>query len=91
MRQLLLVIFLNLWVITGPIWAQRAVSRGEQRSRLTTAQPIVLKPARVWDGVSPLAHNGWIVVVRGKTIEAAGPTGAVESSGNRPRLSNCRR
>ena len=90
MRRLLLVILFNLWTMPGPVWAQRAVSRGEQRLCLTTAQPIVLKPARVWDGVSPLAHDGWIVVVRGKTIEAAGPAGAVKVP-KPPALSNCRR
>jgi imidazolonepropionase-like amidohydrolase len=33
---------------------------------------IVLKPARVFDGQKP-CHDGWIVVVRGRTIEQAGP------------------
>jgi imidazolonepropionase-like amidohydrolase len=33
---------------------------------------------RVWDGVSPEPHNGWIVVVQGRTIEAAGPAGEVK-------------
>ena len=31
----------------------------------------VLRPARVYDGAT--MHDGWIVVVRGKTIEAVGP------------------
>ena len=43
-----------------------------------TTHPVVLKPARVWDGISPQAHDGWIVVVRGKTIEAAGPADEVK-------------
>jgi imidazolonepropionase-like amidohydrolase len=34
---------------------------------------VVLKPARVYDGASPKAHEGWVVVVRGKKIDAAGP------------------
>jgi len=34
---------------------------------------IVLQPARVYDGVGPSAHEGWIVVVRGSKIEAVGP------------------
>ncbi len=39
------------------------------------AVPIVLKPAAVFDGTD--IHQGWIVVVRGNTIEAAGPAGQV--------------
>ena len=35
----------------------------------------VLRPARVYDGVA--MHDGWIVVVRGKSIEAAGPPASV--------------
>jgi imidazolonepropionase-like amidohydrolase len=32
---------------------------------------VVLEPARVYDGM--VLHEGWAVVVRGRTIEAAGP------------------
>ena len=38
----------------------------------------MLKPARVWDGPVAEAHEGWIVVVRGQTIEAAGPASEVK-------------
>jgi imidazolonepropionase-like amidohydrolase len=38
-----------------------------------TATPVVLRPARVFDGITPEAHQGWVVVTRGETIEAAGP------------------
>jgi imidazolonepropionase-like amidohydrolase len=34
---------------------------------------IVLKPARVFDGVSAKAETGWVVVVRGRKIEQVGP------------------
>jgi imidazolonepropionase-like amidohydrolase len=37
----------------------------------------VLKPARVWDGIAPQAHEGWIVVVVGERIDAAGPSAQV--------------
>jgi imidazolonepropionase-like amidohydrolase len=37
------------------------------------AQPILLRPARVFDGVDPRPHEGWSVLVRGERIEAAGP------------------
>ncbi|HZZ81319.1 MAG TPA: amidohydrolase family protein [Gemmataceae bacterium] len=35
------------------------------------SQAIILKPARVFDGVD--LHENWIVVVRGKKIDSAGP------------------
>ncbi|HEY0084710.1 MAG TPA: amidohydrolase family protein [Allosphingosinicella sp.] len=36
-------------------------------------QAILLRPARVFDGVDPRPHEGWSVLVRGDRIEAAGP------------------
>jgi len=36
-------------------------------------RPIVLKPARVFDGINRQPHEGWVVVVRGDKIESAGP------------------
>jgi imidazolonepropionase-like amidohydrolase len=40
---------------------------------LAQSTVIVLKPDRVFDGHSAEAQSGWIVVVRGQRIEAAGP------------------
>src|SRR3982750_4662671 len=37
------------------------------------AQPIVLHPARVFDGVNPTPHEGWSVLVDGDKIAAVGP------------------
>ena len=37
------------------------------------AQPILLRPARVFDGVNPAPHEGWSVLVEGDRIAAAGP------------------
>ena len=47
------------------------------------AQPILLKPARVFDGVNPQPHEGWSVLVDGDRIAAVGqnlviPAGARE-------------
>jgi imidazolonepropionase-like amidohydrolase len=36
-------------------------------------QAILLRPARVFDGVDPRPHAGWTVLVRGDRIEAVGP------------------
>ena len=37
------------------------------------AEPILLRPARVFDGVNPQPHEGWSVLVEGDRIAAAGP------------------
>ncbi|MEA3009539.1 MAG: hypothetical protein QOJ91_1231 [Sphingomonadales bacterium] len=34
---------------------------------------ILLRPARIFDGVDPRPHEGWSVLVRGERIEAVGP------------------
>ncbi len=41
-------------------------------------RPIVLKAARVFDGVAAEPHEGWIVVVEDSRIIAAGPQGDVK-------------
>ena len=40
---------------------------------LASAEPILLRPARVFDGVNPAPHDGWQVMVDGDRISAAGP------------------
>lgn len=37
----------------------------------------LLKPGRVFDGVSSEVHDGWVVLVRGEKIEAAGPAAQI--------------
>jgi imidazolonepropionase-like amidohydrolase len=44
-----------------------------------TPQPVVLKPARVFDG--EVMHEGWAVRVKGDRIEAAGPAADVATPG----------
>ena len=42
------------------------------------AQPaLLLRPERVFDGIDPVSHVGWQVLVRGERIEAVGPSLAV--------------
>jgi imidazolonepropionase-like amidohydrolase len=43
------------------------------------ATPIVLKPARVFDGDA--LHEGWVVLVKGDRIQQAGPEGSVDAAG----------
>jgi len=43
-----------------------------------TTRALVLAPDAVWDGVAEAPRRGWIVVVRGSRIEAAGPEASVD-------------
>src|SRR5258706_9284658 len=46
----------------------------------TSPQPeavYLLKPAHIFDGESAQLHDGWVVVVRGEKIEAAGSPASV--------------
>ena len=40
--------------------------------------PLVLKPARIFDGLTNSPHEGWVVVVRGERIEEVGPANEVK-------------
>jgi imidazolonepropionase-like amidohydrolase len=42
---------------------------------------ILLKPARVFDGVAPEAHEGWVVLVEGERITKVGPAKDVKAEG----------
>jgi imidazolonepropionase-like amidohydrolase len=45
-------------------------------------RPVLLKPARVFDGVAPKPHEGWAVLVRGDRIEDAGPVKQIQAPAN---------
>lgn len=46
---------------------------------LPVAKPVLLKPDRVFDGINGKAHEGWVVLVRGDKIAAAGPAADVKA------------
>ena len=48
-------------------------------ARVATAQSVVLRPDRVFDGET--MHEGWAVRVSGTRIEAAGPTASIRTDG----------
>jgi imidazolonepropionase-like amidohydrolase len=58
--------------------AQGAAAADQLAKETDADRPIVLKPARVFDGVAVAPHEGWVVVVRGEKIEAAGPANDVK-------------
>ncbi|MFN2566566.1 MAG: amidohydrolase family protein, partial [Gemmatimonadaceae bacterium] len=59
-------------------WLAIGFAAGAPRSadaQQEAARPILLVPARVFDGVTARPHDGWAVLVRGERIEAVGPRG----------------
>jgi imidazolonepropionase-like amidohydrolase len=60
--------------------AQTSAKKGSANQvSKATGGPVLLKPARVFDGVNPQAHEGWVVLVRGERIEKVGPSNEVET------------
>jgi imidazolonepropionase-like amidohydrolase len=54
-------------------------------SSLVCAQdqrPLLLKPSRVFDGLTTTPHESWVVVIRGERIEAVGPASEVKVPAN---------
>jgi imidazolonepropionase-like amidohydrolase len=51
-----------------------AVAQGPSGGR-----PLLLKPARVFDGVTAEPHAGWVVLVRGERIDRVGPAAEVQA------------
>src|SRR5215831_14098727 len=49
----------------------RTMSAQDQR------RPLLLKPARVFDGLTTSPHQGWVVLIRGERIGAVGPVNEV--------------
>ena len=71
--QGLAVAVLCLPRLTDSTWAQRPSRERGPRMEAASARPIVLRPARVWEGGALDTHEGWIVIVNGEKISAAGP------------------
>lgn len=74
--------FLFLLLTSNLALAQPAVVK-ETTDRFALHQirydgPILLKPAWVYDGIDPHPHDGWVVLVSGEKIVAAGPADEVK-------------
>ena len=50
-----------------------AQGRGGRGGAAASGPPVLLLPARVWDGSNTGPHEGWAVLVRGNQIAAVGP------------------
>ena len=62
--------------LIGPMLAILTV--GVEPRSAWAEPPILLRPARVFDGTAAEPHEGWAVLVRGEKIEAVGPAGEVK-------------
>lgn len=63
-------ILLILLVVVAAAAAGHAQSSGQSQPGISSS--VLLKPARVFDGVSAQPHEGWVVLVTGNRIAAAG-------------------
>ena len=75
-RRVLILSLLTAALGTGPLPAT-AQTPGRSGAPAKDARPLLLKPARVFDGVDDAPHEGWVVLVRGDRIAAAGPAADV--------------
>ena len=66
----------NVLLVAGVMWGAGS-GAGAQRATAAPPRAIVLRPARVFDGVGPGLQEGVVVVVRGDRIEAVGPDTSV--------------
>lgn len=57
--------------------ALTALTAGAQQPAPAPSTTFLLRPARVWDGVADAPHDGWVVLVQGERIQAAGPASRV--------------
>lgn len=56
------------------LYGMTSILRAEEKSA-----DVLLKPARVFDGVTPKPHEGWVVHVRGQRIVKVGPAEEVQT------------
>jgi imidazolonepropionase-like amidohydrolase len=80
MRFLFLVL---LVVAVSYSFAQTTPSAQTEATTPTQPETIyLLKPAHIFDGESAQLHDGWVVLVRGETIEAIGPGKEIKTPAN---------
>jgi imidazolonepropionase-like amidohydrolase len=89
--SLVVIGFAALWLASGPPGSARNKEPRPAFSQFIESQDdpeaaqggtvTVLKAARVFDGTSADLHENWVVVVRGKKIDDAGPTDKVKVPG----------
>jgi imidazolonepropionase-like amidohydrolase len=66
-----------LLLLLGTVMCGLAPVATAQRASPAPSRPILLRPARVFDGVGPQLREGDVVLIRGDRIEAVGPASQV--------------
>jgi imidazolonepropionase-like amidohydrolase len=77
--------FTFLWLAVGPPGVARqdelplpsAAAPGDEEAAEGGGAVLALQPARVFDGISADVHENWVVLVRGRKIDVAGPADKV--------------
>ena len=59
--------------------ATSTASAQGDNARQQPVRTTLLRPARVFDGVTPEPHTGWVVLVTGERITAVGPASEVRA------------
>ncbi|HET7470555.1 MAG TPA: amidohydrolase family protein, partial [Gemmatimonadales bacterium] len=60
--------------------------RAQAPSPTDSGKTLLLVPKAVWDGTADLPQEGWVVLVRGERIVAAGPAARVNAPGSAERI-----
>jgi imidazolonepropionase-like amidohydrolase len=72
------VVLLSCTIASSVVRAQ-AAPRAASDTKQPTPQSTLLKPARVFDGITAEPHAGWVVLVTGDKIAAVGPATGVRA------------
>lgn len=70
--------FLRILAALAAVVLRVDPAAAQQPAGADTSRPMVLVPGAVWNGVADAPARGWVVVLRGARIAAAGPAEKVE-------------
>src|SRR5437867_5588871 len=86
-RYLVLKTLLSLVLPGLPAFvAQGAAEKEAPGLEQTASAPLLLLPARVFNGMDAKTHEGWAVLVTGRKITAAGPATGIQTTSNTVRI-----
>src|SRR6058998_1038585 len=75
------ILFLLCFIIAYPFIQMTPSAQNQSPVPKPPDAVYLLKPSAVFDGESAQLHDGWVVLVRGEKIEAAGSASEVKLSG----------
>ncbi|HEX9163151.1 MAG TPA: amidohydrolase family protein, partial [Thermoanaerobaculia bacterium] len=64
-------------LMIGALFVVAASAVAAPQAATPSAQSVLLRPQRVFDGTSATTHDGWVVLVSGEKIAAVGPADSV--------------